>query len=385
VVFPKEEQPRALAAWAGASVLGLPLGPIVGGYLLDHFWWGSIFFINIPVSAVALVLGLVLIPESRSAVAPRPDYAGLLLSTGGLAALVYGAIQEDEYGWGDVRVWGIMTAGAVAVAAFFAWTRRASWPLIDLELFHNRRFTGGAVPATLLTFALFGVLFVTPQYFQGVLGADALGSGLRLLPLIGGLLITSRLSPRLVARSGAALVIAAGGLVMAAGMVLGAFSTAGTGYGMAATWLTVTGLGMGLVLPASMTAAMTALSPERAGVGSAVLMTIRLVGGAFGAAILGTLLSAGYRGRVDVTGLPPAAAEAARDKVGGGLAVARQLHDAELLRSTRSAFVHGMDLTLATGAGVMAVAALLAVVLLPRHRTTEGAVGRESEHEHTPA
>jgi MFS transporter, DHA2 family, multidrug resistance protein len=385
VVFPKEEQPKALAAWAAASFLGLPLGPIIGGYLLDHFWWGSIFFINIPVSAVALLLGLFLIPESRSAVAPRPDYTGLLLSTFGLAALVYGAIQEEEYGWGDARVWGVMAAGAIMVAAFVAWTRRTTRPLIDLSLFRDRRFTGGAVPATLLTFALFGVLFVTPQYFQGVLGADALGSGLRLLPLIGGLLVTSRLSPRLVARYGAALPIAGGALIIAAGMTVGAFTTADDGYALAAGWLTVSGLGMGLMLPASMTAAMGALSAERAGVGSAVLMTVRLVGGAFGAAVLGSLLSSGYRSHVDVTGLPPAAAEEAGDKVGGGLAVARRLHDPGLLRSARSAFVHGMDLTLVTGAGIMVLAALLTLILLPRHRTTEGAVDGQSTDEYASA
>jgi MFS transporter, DHA2 family, multidrug resistance protein len=385
VVFPKEEQPKALAAWAGASFLGLPLGPIIAGYLLDHFWWGSIFFINIPVSAVALLLCLVLVPESRSATAPRPDYLGLLLSTAGLAALVYGAIQEEEYGWGDPRVWGMMAAGVVLVAAFLAWTRRVARPLIDLRLFRDRRFTGGAVPATLLTFALFGILFVTPQYLQGVLGTDALGSGLRLLPLIGGLLVTARLSPLLVARYGAAPAIAGGGLIIAAGMVLGALTGVQSGYGMAATWLTVTGLGMGLMLPASMTAAMGALSAERAGIGSAVLMTLRLVGGAFGAAVLGSLLSSGYRSHVDVTGLPPVAAAPARDDIGGGVAVAGRLHDAGLLRSARSAFVHGMDLTLLTGAGVLVVAAVLAVILLPRKRTGEGAGGGQSKHEYASA
>jgi MFS transporter, DHA2 family, multidrug resistance protein len=385
VVFPKEEQPKALAAWAAASFLGLPLGPIIGGYLLDHFWWGSIFFINIPVSAVALLLGLVLIPESRSAAAPRPDYTGLLLSTFGLVALVYGAIQQEEYGWGDARVWGVMAAGAILVAAFVAWTRRAARPLIDLSLFRDRRFTGGAVPATLLTFALFGVLFVTPQYFQGVLGADALGSGLRLLPLIGGLLVTSRLSPRLVTRYGAALPIAGGGIIIAAGMVMGAFTTADNGYAMAAVWLTIAGLGMGLMLPSSMTAAMGALPADRAGVGSAVLMTVRMVGGAFGAAVLGSLLSSGYRSHVDVAGLSPAAAEEAGDKVGGGLTVAGRLHDPGLLRSARSAFVHGMDLTLFTGAGIMVLAALLALILLPRHRTPEDAVDGQSTHEYASA
>jgi hypothetical protein len=166
---------------------------------------------------------------------------------------------------------------------------------------------------------------------------------------------------------------------------VGAFTTAGDGYLLAAVWLTVSGLGMGLMLPASMTAAMGALSAERAGVGSAVLMTVRLVGGAFGAAVLGSLLSSGYRSHVDVAGLPPAAAEEAGDKVGGGLAVAGRLHDPGLLRSARSAFVHGMDLTLVIGAGIMVLAALLALILLPRHRTTEGAVDGQSDHEYVSA
>jgi DHA2 family multidrug resistance protein-like MFS transporter len=385
VVFPREEHAKALAAWAGASFLGLPLGPIIGGYLLDHFWWGSIFFINVPVSAVALLLGLVLIPESRSSTAPRPDYLGLLLSTSGLIALVYGAIQQDEYGWADPRVWGVIAAGAIVLTAFVAWTRRVANPLIDLGLFRDRRFTGGAVPATLMTFALFGVLFAAPQYFQAVLGSDSLGSGVRILPLIGGLIVTGKLGPRLVERFGTRLTIAAGGIVISVGMGLGAFTTATSGYGMAAGWLTVTGLGMGVTLPAAMTAAMGALSTEGAGVGSAVLMTVRLVGGAFGVAMLGSLLSAGYRGRVDVTGLPASAADAVRAQVGGGLAVARSAHSAELAASVRAAFVHGMDVTLAAGAGVMLLAAVTAMILVPSRGADDGSGDGESAHEYVSA
>ncbi|GAA4608490.1 DHA2 family efflux MFS transporter permease subunit [Actinoallomurus liliacearum] len=385
VVFPPEERPKALGAWAAASFLGLPLGPIIGGYLLDHFWWGSIFLINIPVSAVALVLGFILIPESRAASAPRPDFAGLLLSTGGLVAMVYGTIQEDEYGWSSPGVWGVMAAGAVALVAFVAWTRHVAHPLIDLRLFADRRFTGGVVPATLLTFAMFGVLFVAPQYFQAVLATTPLGSGLRLLPLIGGLVVSSRLGAPLVKRIGPRLTIALGGLLITAGMVYGATTTAESGYGLAACWLTVAGLGMGLMLPASMNAAISALSAEQAGVGSAVVMTVRLVGGAFGAAVLGSLLSAGYRGRVDVAGLPPAAAEAARAKVGGGLAVAERLHDPRLLHSARAAFTHGMDVTLLVGAGIMMFAALLALILLPRRGADEAMGNGQSTHEYVSA
>ncbi len=385
VVFPKEEQPKALAAWAGASMLGLPLGPIIGGYLLDHFWWGSIFFINIPVAAVALILGVVLIPESRSAAAPRPDLTGLLLSTGGLTGLVYGTIQQAEYGWSDPRVWATMAGGAVVLVAFTAWTRRVANPLIDLSLFGDRRFLGGAVPATLLTFTLFGILFVTPQYFQAVLGGDALGTGLRLLPLIGGMIATARLGPALATRYGSRAVIAGGAVLMAAGTAVGAFTTTGSGYGMAAAWLTVSGLGMGFVLPAAMSAAMGALSGERAGVGSAVLMTIRMIGGAFGAAVLGSLLSAAYQGHVRVTGLPPAAADAAKSKVGGGLAVAKTLHDPGLAASARSAFTHGMDVTLAAGAGVMLLSAVLTVILLPRRDAVDSAGDGQSANEYAAA
>ncbi|HEX6467674.1 MAG TPA: MFS transporter [Streptosporangiaceae bacterium] len=388
VVFPAQERPKAMAAWAAASFVGLPLGPIVAGYLLDHFWWGSIFFINIPVAVVALVACVALIPESRSETAGRTDVTGLALSTGGLLALVYGVIEQPERGWGDPRVWGTMAAGAAALAAFAGWTRRAKAPLIDLGLFRDRRFVGGLVPSTVMTFALFGVLFAVPQYFQDVLGARPLGTGLRLLPLIGGLMLTARLSPRLVDRFGNRVVIVAGVLVLVAGALAGAATSVADGYGYVATWLVVVGFGMGLMLPASMTVAMSALSAERGGAGSAVLLTVRLVGGALGSAVLGSLLATGYRGQVAVAGLPAPAARAVRQGIGGGVEVARRLGDQALLGSVRAAFVHGMDVVLVTGAGLLLVSAVATLVLLPRRAdeaATAGAAGAEragqSEHE----
>jgi DHA2 family multidrug resistance protein-like MFS transporter len=387
-VFPPEERPRAMAAWAAASFAGMPLGPIVAGYLLDHFWWGSIFFINIPVAAVALLAGFVLIPESRAAQAPRTDYLGLLLSTGGLLALVYGTIEQPERGWGDPLVWGSMIVGAAAVAAFLIWTGRTSAPLIDLALFRDRRFVGGVFPATMLTFALFGVLFAVPQYFQVVLGSDAFGTGLRLLPLIGGLIVAARIGTRLVERLGTRVMVVAGLLLIVAAAAVGASTSIDDGYGFVAIWLTGIGFGMGLTIPASMTVAMSALSAERGGSGSALLMTIRFVGGAFGSAILGSLLSAGYRSRVDVAGLPEPAAEAVRRGLGGGVGVATRLRDPALLHSVQAAFVHGMDLVLAVGAGLLAVTAVVTLVLLPRRAAevaqAEAGTG-ESTHEHVSA
>ncbi|HEU5161441.1 MAG TPA: MFS transporter [Streptosporangiaceae bacterium] len=388
VVFPPEERAKAMAAWAAASFLGLPLGPIVAGYLLDHYWWGSIFLINIPVAIVALVACVALVPESRSQAARRTDIVGLLLSTGGLLALVYGVIDQPQRGWGDVRVWGSMLAGAAALAAFVAWSRRVSVPLIDLELFRDRRFVGGLVPSTVASFALFGVLFAVPQYFQGVLDSRPLGTGLRLLPMIGGLMLAARLSARLVERLGDRVLIVGGTLVLVAGALAGAATSAGDGYAYAAAWLVVVGLGMGLMLPPAMTVAIGALSADRGGAGSALIMTIRLVGGALGSAVLGSLLSAGYRGHVAVAGLPDPAAKAVRQGLGGGVAVAERLGDPALLGSVRAAFVHGMDLVLVTGAGLLLVTAIITVALLPGRAAEGGAAARategagESAHEH---
>jgi EmrB/QacA subfamily drug resistance transporter len=390
VVFPPAERPKALAAWTTASFVGMPLGPIVAGYLLDHFWWGSIFFINIPVAAVALIACVALIPESRSETARQTDFAGLLLSLGGLSALMYGVIEQPERGWGDIRVWGPMVAGAAALGAFVGWTRRARVPLIDLALFRDRRFVGGVVPSTVMTFALFGVLFAVPQYFQGVLDAGPLGTGLRLLPLIAGLMLTARLSPRLVERLGNRFVIVAGVCVLVIGALAGAATSADDGYAYVAGWLVVVGLGMGLMLPASMTVAISALSAERGGAGSAVLLTVRLVGGAFGSAVLGSLLAASYRGHVAVGGLPDTVAETVRQGLGGGLAVAQRLGDQALLGSVRAAFVHGMDVVLVTGAGLLSLTAVITLVLLPsraaeREAARAAAGAGESAHEHLSA
>jgi MFS transporter, DHA2 family, multidrug resistance protein len=379
-VFPKEQQPKAVAAWAAATFLGLPLGPIIGGYLLDHFWWGSIFLLNVPIAGIAILAAGLLIPETRAAAAPRTDVVGLLLSTGGLLAMVYGTIEQPEHGWGAPLVWGTLAAGVAALAAFVGWTRRSPSPLIDLELLRDRRFLGGAVPATLLTFAMFGVLFTLPQFLQSVLGNDALGTGVRLLPMIGGLVVTAKLAPGLAARFGSRAVIVGGLLVLVAASAAGAFTSVHGGYGFVAGWLTVLGLGMGLVLPTAMNSAIAALPAERAGVGSAVLMTLRMTGGAFGAAVLGSLLSTTYRDR-----LPASAPEQVRQSVGGGVAMADRLGDPVLLDSVRTAFVHGMDATLLADAGLMAVTAVITLFLV-RGRGAEDAPAvvpaGESTHDH---
>src|SRR5215207_6443408 len=383
VIFAPEERTRAIAIWVTANAVSFPLGPIFGGWLLDNFWWGSVFLINVPVVAVALVAVAILLPESRSERAPRLDLVGVVTSSAGLVALTYGVIEAGESGWTDPLAVVAMAAGVLLLAGFVRWQRQLSrrpygQPLIDLELFRSPGFTWGTVLATMSTFAMFGFLFTLPQYFQAVGGADALGTGLRLLPVIGGLLVGSRVADRLSPRLGVAPTVAVGFGLLAAGLYAGAASDAGTEYGFTAAWMTVLGAGLGFALPVTMGVALGALSAERSGVGSALIQALRQVGGVIGVALLGTVLNATYRGGLDLAGLPAPAAESVRDSVAGGVAVAGELGSGPLLTSVREAFVHAMDVMLMVCAGVAVLGVALALLFLPR-RPAVAPVGERGE------
>jgi DHA2 family multidrug resistance protein-like MFS transporter len=390
VMFAPEERQRAVAMMAGATILSFPIGPLVGGFLLDHFWWGSVFLINVPVVVIALAAVVFLLPESRSLSRPGVDALGVVVSSAGLAALTYGFIKAGQNGWGDVAALATIGAGALVLGAFVLLERRVAarggQPLMDLQLFRSAGFRWGTILATLVSFAMFGLFFAMPQYFQDVRGADALGSGLRLLPLIGGMLVgmiggTRLLSPR--KRPGGAtapavaspkLIVTVGFVVMAAAMAAGALTTLGSSTGYAAAWVAIAGLGLGLALPSAMNIAIGALSAERSGSGSALITALRQVGATIGVAVLGTLISNGYGSRVDLRGLPAAAAGIAKSGVAGGVQVARALGSAPLLDSVRGAFVHGMDLMLWACGGIALLSALLALVFLSRQSAGPAAV-----------
>src|SRR6266511_4253020 len=192
VLFTPEERPRALGIWVTASAASFPIGPIVGGWLLDNFWWGSVFLINVPVIVLGLIAVSLLVPESRDPHHARLDIVGALTSSLGLAGITYGFIEAGEKGWGSSTSLGAMAAGVVVLWHRWITRRPSGQPLVDLGLFRSASFTWGTILATVMNFALFGLLFAMPQYFQAVKGADALGTGLRLLPLIGGLVVGAR-------------------------------------------------------------------------------------------------------------------------------------------------------------------------------------------------
>ncbi len=391
VLFAPEERQKAIALMASATFISFPIGPIVGGYLLDHFWWGSVFLINVPVVVLALIAVAVLLPESRSEQRPSVDIVGVILSSAGLAGLTYGFIKAGQNGWTNVAALATIAAGVVVLAVFVAWERRITRragrvrPLVELRLFRIAGFTWGTALATLVSFAMFGILFAMPQYFQEVRGVNALGSGLRLLPMIGGMVIgmiggTRMASPRQGAEGAGAraplanvkTLVTVGFTLMAATLAVGATTSITSGTGFAAAWFAVFGLGLGLAMPQTMNAALSALSAERSGSGSALISALRQAGATIGVAVLGTVLDSVYRGHLAVTHLPATAAATARNSVVAGVELAHTLHSAALLGSARSAFVTGLDAMLWVCAGIALVSAVLALIFLPRRAEGTG-------------
>jgi EmrB/QacA subfamily drug resistance transporter len=369
-LFGPEERGKAIGAVTAASALGLPLGPIIGGALLDHFWWGSIFLINIPMVAIGVAACFFLLPETRDPAAPTVDAASTLLTVAGLGALVFGIIEAPRDGWTDPLVLLMIFCGVALLTGLVLRERQMSRPMLDLELLRHRGFLWSSVSATLVTFILTGLLFLVPQYLQVVLGNDAFGTGVRLLPMMGGLLIASRASAPLSKRFGPRPVITAGLLMLTGAAVLGSRTTLSDGYGSTALWLAITGFAFGVAMIPAMEAALGALPRDRAGSGSGLLMTLRQTGGAIGVAILGSVIAASYSGRVDTTGLPAAAADAASGSVGAAHAVAAALGRPALAASADAAYVHGMDLALLICGAASLLAAVLVLVFLPNVKAT---------------
>jgi MFS transporter, DHA2 family, multidrug resistance protein len=371
VLFTKEERPKAVGIWAAANFLALPIGPILGGWLLTNFWWGWVFLINVPVAVIGLIALATLVPESRSAERPRVDLVGVALSVAGLVAVTYGLISAGQDGWTNARALVAMAAGVLVLVGFFVWERRLNaqpdgQPLLDLSLFRSASFTWGVILAAVAVLSMIGVLFTLPQYFQGVLGTNAMGSGLRLLPVIGGLIVGAVPADRVVKLIGAKLTAGAGFAFIAIGLLIGASTGVASSTLFVAVWMAIVGVGMGLALSTATSAALVELSEERSGVGSAVLQAVNKVGGPFGTAILGSVLSSLYLSHLVVTGLAAPAAAAVRQSIFGGVAVAQQIGSTALLHSVRSAFVSGMDAALLVSAGIAVVGLLLTLLFLPR-------------------
>ena len=374
-LFPANERPKAIGAWAAVAGLGMAIGPTAGGFLLEHFDWGAVFLVNLPIVAIALAAGARLVPESRDPATPPLDPVGAGLSVAGLTALVYALIDAPDAGWASAQTLGLFAAAAIVSVAFVAWELRREHPMLDVRVFENRRFSAASGALTLAFFGLLGTLFFVTQYLQGVLGYSALEAGIRTLPIAAGMMVAAPLSSVISARVGTKVTVAGGMALVAAGLLLVLGADATSGYGPIALSQVVLALGMGTAMAPATESVMGSLPLEHAGVGSAMNDTARLVGGALGVAVLGSVLSSGYRGGMD--GAP----EATRESLGAGLGAARELGDPSLAQTAAEAFVSAMHTTTIVAAAVVAVGAVVAAVFLPSRAgdaTPRGALAPEA-------
>jgi EmrB/QacA subfamily drug resistance transporter len=372
----RRERARAIGLWGAIAGVAIALGPIVGGYLLAHFSWGSIFIAMAPVAALAIGLVALVVPASRNPDATALDFPGLVLSSAMMAALIYTIIEAPDYGWGAARTIAGFAVSAALLGAFIVAERRSAHPMLDVRLFRNMRFSAASGAVTVAFFTLFGFIFLITQYFQFVRGYSALSAGVRLLPVALAVAIGSVAGTQLAVRAGNKLVVTAGLVAMAAfyGWVAATMTTT-LSYDVIAAQMVVYGLGLGLTSAPATEAIMGAVSRRMAGVGSAVNDTTRLVGGTLGVAVLGSVYASAYGSRLTATipaGIPGQVAAIARQSVGAAYAASAQVaalgHPAlgQALRlASTDAFLHATIIGSLVAGGVAAAGAVLAAVFLP--------------------
>lgn len=375
-----------MGIWAAANFLAFPIGPILGGWMLTNFWWGWVFLINVPVALVGLLAVVGLVPESRATERPRVDVIGVLASSAGLTLLTYGLIEAGQNGWSAASAVAPILAGLIVLVAFFVWegrlTRRPDrQPLVDLGLFRSPAFTWGVILAGTGLVALVGILFTMPQYFQAIRGTDAQGSGLRLLPVIAGLVIGAVPADRLAARVGPKLTVALGFAVTAVAMLVGATTTVGSSDGFTVAWMFFSGAGIGLALATAGSAAVVNLPADKSAVGAALMQTAQRLGAPFGSAVLGSVLNTTYRSQLEVTGLPAEVVTTVKESVFAGLAVARQAGLRPLANSVRASFVSGLDDALRVSVAISVAGVVLALVFLPARMPAEAQRKRSRQHD----
>jgi EmrB/QacA subfamily drug resistance transporter len=364
------ERQKAIAVWASTAGIGIALGPLAGGILLEHFYWGSIFLVNLPVIVLALVGLARYVPESRDPVQHRLDLLGALLSIVGLSTLVYGIIEGGSAGWGAPRTVVAVTAGLAVLALLVYHESRTRFPMVDLAVFRNPRFAGASIAVTAVYFCLFGTIFLLTQHLQELLGYGTLAAGIRTVPFAVVLMIVANLTPRIVGRVGPRLPIVAGLVVVAGSQLLRIASTPTSGYGIIFASQVVFAFGMGLLIAPATASIMGSVPPTRAGMGSAINDTTRQVGGALGVAVMGSVAAAGFRS--DLVHRVPHVAASARDSLAAALDVAtslgRRVGASRLVEASQHAFIHGLRLASWVAFAIALIGAAFAWRLLPGGR-----------------
>lgn len=370
--FPSHERARAIAIWTGISGAGGAVGLVLGGWLVEHYWWGSTFAMNIPLVVIALLVGARLLPTSRDPHAGRIDVVGSLLSIAGLGTLVFGLIEAPHWGWTSTGTIVAIGAGLALLALFVAWELRTPEPMLDMRLFRDRRFGVSSLGVTMVFLVMFGFFFIVVQLFQLLLGYGPFESGLRMLPFVPVMIVTTTASPRLVERFGTRLVVTAGMTLTGVGVLLLSGLDASSTYGQVLIGMFVMAAGMGLTMTPMTDLIMSSVPRDKAGVGSAMNDTTRELGTTLGVAILGSLLSSAYSSGLPagVDRLPDDAREAVTGSLGGALAVSEQIGGdlgRQLADAAKAAWSDGVQLAFLVGAGIVFAAAIISFAFLDRH------------------
>ena len=369
-MFTPEERPRAISATAAGAFLGLPLGPLLAGFLLTHYAWGSVFLINAPVVVLALLGVWFLVPEGKD---PNPrsfDWVGGLLAVAGVTALVYGVIEQPIHGWTVPRVLVGIIAGAVILSAFVVWDLRHPSPFVDLSNFRSRGFTWATMAFVVTGFGLFGVMFILTPFLQIVLGNDAQATGVKLLPLIGGVILGAGAGNVLAARLGQRIAVSAGLAITAAALIGFSQIGAGTSFAPVAAALAVIGVGIGIALPTTLNIILGTLPPTQTGAGSALTRALQQIAATLGVATLGSILNSAYQAQIGphLASLPSAAREAALGSIAGAHAVAAHLPGpirTAVVGAANQAYTQGMSEVMLVSAALLLATAVAIAIFLP--------------------
>ncbi|MDO8362121.1 MAG: DHA2 family efflux MFS transporter permease subunit [Actinomycetota bacterium] len=372
--FPRRERAKAIAMWAGFAGAGGAIGPVLGGLLAEHFWYGSVFFVAAPIATVAFVASWVLAPSSREATAHKLDPGGAALSIVGFAALLAAIIEGPERGWSDSLVVAGFVIAVVCLVGFVLYERRTSEPMLDMKFFSNRRFAMGSMGITVTFFGMFSLFFLLTQYLQYVQGYSALGAGVRGLPFAATMIIVSPRAPHIAARIGAKKAVGGGMAMLAAGLVMMSFIAIDTTYWYIAACLVVIAYGVGAAMPSLSSGIVQSVPLHKAGVGSAVNDTTREVGGAIGIAVIGSIVSSIYRSNAAATiaQFPEQLQGMARINIARALGIldvieqqAGPVAAGALRTQVRQAFVDGTHVAFRVGAAFVAIGAAIMFVRLP--------------------
>jgi EmrB/QacA subfamily drug resistance transporter len=372
VFVSERDRARAIGIWSGTAGIGVAIGPILGGFLLVHFWWGSVFLINVPIALIGLLATALIVPNSRNPLARKADPVGSLLSMLGLGLLLWGIIEAPSRSWTSGPVIAALIGSAIILTTFVMWERHSDHPMLPMRFFRRRRYSVAIACLALVMFALLGMFFIMTQYLQFCLGFSPLKTGLAIGPVALALLVVAPLSVVAARRVGTKPVVGAGLLLIAVGLGLLSGTTVHDTYRDAFPWFVLVGVGVGLTMAPSTESIMGSLPKEEAGVGSATSDTSMQVGGALGVGVLGTALSIRYQNFMTPLlahlHLPANIHTLILGSIGGALAVAQRVPGSSgsvLASAATQGFISGMDIGLIIACVIVGVAGVVVLALLP--------------------